>query len=373
MWLYLLLAGVALFWVGVFARVRRSRADSRFKLGPDAPVAAELPRLVVVIPARDEARNIAECIRAVRASDHPSLDVVVFDAASSDGTADMARLQGVRVLSGDGGPLPVGWKGKPWAIYRAMKEVSGDFVVFLDADVRMAPEALSRLHSYLLRENIDLLSGFGRLLMESFWEKVIQPSVGGLIIAGNDLSIVNEHANTEKAIANGQLILVRRSAYDAVGGHEAVKDDILDDIGLALAFRRAGMQARCLFVRELFSCRMYTGFSELWQGWTKNLYPGMRHKPAAVVAVVLLVLIEFLSPYFVLFFAIRAHDGELAVAATAVVLLIHAVRAYMDRLFQQDLPFGLLQPLGATLLLGLVLDSVRRTRAKSRTWKGRTY
>lgn len=373
MWTYFLLGGVALFWLGVVRRVRKGREDERYKLDPRSPVVENLPELTVVIPIRDEARNIGECLAALQRSDHPSLRIVVFDDGSTDGSADLARAAGVEVIDGGHAPLPAGWKGKPWALHRAEQQAGGEFLCFIDADVRVVPEALSRLHSYLLREKVDLVSGFGRLVMASFWEKVIQPSVGGLIIAGNDLAVVNDHANTEKAIANGQLILVRRTAYAQVGGHGAVKDDILDDIGLALAFRRAGRLARCLFVRELFSCRMYTGFSELWRGWTKNLYPGMRFSTKAVVGVVLLVLVEFLSPYFVALWALAMGDQRLALAAGAVILLIHLVRAYMDRLFQQDYRFGLLQPLGATMLVGLVLDSVRRTRAGTREWKGRIY
>lgn len=335
---------------------------------------AGLPRLVVVIPARDEARNIVACLRSVRASDHADLRVIVFDDGSTDGTADLARAEGVEVIDGGGAALPAGWKGKPWALERARAAV-GDapWLVFIDADVRLHPHALSRLHSYALDNEVDLVSGFGRLEMGSFWERVIQPSVGGLILAGNDLAKVNDEARREKAIANGQLILVRRAAYDQVGGHAAVKDDILDDVGLAKAFKGAGLRVRCLLLRELFSCRMYTGFSELWHGWTKNLYPGMEFKLGVVALVVSMVVVEFLAPYAILAFAAITGDAPLFWGALAVLGLMHGVRAWMDRIFDQPLVYGLLQPLGASLLVGLLLDSVRRTRSGTRTWKGRTY
>jgi chlorobactene glucosyltransferase len=371
--LFLLIGGIALFWVGVWAKVRKGRADTRFKLGPDAPVASALPRLTAVVPARDEARNIAACIAALRASDHPNLEILVFDDGSTDGTPQLAEAAGARVVRGGGEALPAGWKGKPWALHRAADHVDASWIVFIDADVRVAPEALSRFHTYAIRGGVDLVSGFGRLLMESFWEKVIQPSVGGLIIAGNDLSVVNDPEKPDKAIANGQLILVRRDAYAQVGGHAAVKDDILDDIGLALAFTRSGLVARCLFARELFSCRMYTGFSELWYGWTKNLYPGMRYRLDVVAVVIGMVLVEFLSPYVLLLYSAFFGTGTQLAAAAALVVLVHAVRYSMDRLFGQDPKFGLLQPLGAAMLIGLLVDSVRRTKQGTRLWKGRIY
>ena len=370
----LLLAGIAVFWLSVLVRVVRSRRDTRYKLGPDAPVRPDLHGLLVVIPARDEARNIAACLRAVRASDHPNLSVLVFDDGSTDGTGHLARAEGVEVVDGGGGPLPPGWKGKPWALERARAHF-GDagWVVFIDADVRLHPHALSRLHTYTINEGVDLLSGFGRLEMGSFWEHVIQPSVGGLILAGNDLAKVNDEARPEKAIANGQLILVRREAYEQIGGHSAVQDNILDDIGLAKAFKGAGLRVRCLLLRELFSCRMYTGFSELWHGWTKNLFPGMEFKVGVVALVVTLVLVEFLAPYVIFAWAAAVGDEPVLWGALVVLALMHGVRAWMDRIFDQPVGYGLLQPLGATLLVGLLLDSVRRTRAGTRSWKGRTY
>jgi len=372
--LLLLVAGIAFFWVGVALRVAKGRADTRWKLGLDAPVLAHLPTLVVLVPARDEARNIAACVAALRASDHPNLRIVVFDDGSADGTADLARNAGATVVEGGGGPLPAGWKGKPWALERARAHAGpGEWFVFVDADVRVHPGALSRLHTYVLEGGVDLLSGFGRLEMASFWEFVVQPSVGGLILAGNDLAKMNDDAAKEKAIANGQLILVRRAAYEAVGGHGAVRDDILDDIGLAKAFKAAGFKVRCLMIRDLFCCRMYTGFTELWHGWTKNLFPGMEFKLGVVAVVIGLVLVEFLSPYAIATFAALTGNLPLLAASLALLTLMHGVRAWMDRIFGQPLAYGLLQPLGATILLGLLVDSVRRTRAGTRTWKGRTY
>lgn len=369
-----LVVGIAIFWLSVLVRVRRGRADTRWRLGPDAPVEPGLPRLVVVVPARDEARNIVACVESVRASDHPDLALVVFDDGSTDGTAALARQAGAVVVDGGGGPLPAGWKGKPWALERARAHLpAADWLVFVDADVRLHPGALSRIHSWALQAQADLVSGFGKLEMGSFWEHVVQPSVGGLILAGNDLATVNDDARRDKVIANGQLILVRRAAYDAVGGHAAVRDDILDDIGLARAFSGAGHRVRALMLRELFRCRMYTGLGELWHGWTKNLYPGMEFKLGVVALVVGLVLVEFLTPYALPFWALATGDTLLLGASLALLGLIHGVRAWMDRLFDQPLRYGLLQPLGAAVLVGLLVDSVIRTRAGTRTWKGRVY
>ena len=365
--------GILLFWLGVAARVRKGRAEDRWRLGPDAPVAAVLPRLTVVVPARDEARVIADCVAALRASDHPDFEVLVFDDGSTDGTAELARASGAEVIVGADAPLPDGWKGKPWALQRATRGLAAEWLLFVDADVRVHPHALSRAHTRAIEAEADLLSGFGHLLMVSFWEKVIQPSVGGLIIAGNDLDGANNPVARDKVIANGQFILVRRAAYEDVGGHGAVRADILDDVGLARAFHDRGHRVRVYFMRELFACRMYTNLRELWDGWTKNLYAGLGYRRRRVVIVASFVAYWFLGPVTMLALGAAHGTPELLGWGVALLALSQAVRHWLDRVFGQDPWFGLLQPLGAAMLVALLVGSMLRSRGGTVVWKGRTY
>ncbi len=370
---HLFFGGILLFWLGVAARVRRTRATPAWTLGPDDVVDVALPRLTVVVPARDEAVNIAACVAALRASDHPDLEVVVFDDGSTDGTAALAEAAGARVLRGDDSPLPEGWKGKPWALRRATRDLDAAWLVFVDADVRVHPACLSRVHARAMRDGADFLSGFGRLEMVGFWERIIQPSVGGLILAGNDLDAVNRSESPDKVIANGQLILVRREAYEAVGGHGAVRADILDDVGLARAFRAAGFCVRVFFLRTLFSCRMYTSFRELWLGWTKNLYAGMGYRLDRVVLLSAFVLYWFVAMWAALVAGAVTGNGIWLAWGAGLVVVSQGVRFWLDRIFGQDVRFGIFQPLGAALLVGLVIDSARRSRTGRVAWKGRTY
>ncbi len=387
---HLAFGGIALFWLGVLARVRKDRGAPKWSLGPETPLPegidlSALPRLVVVVPARDEAANIGACVRALAASDHPHLEIVVFDDGSTDGTGELAaaavaRAETVgggriraRVVRGGGEPLPEGWKGKPWALQRATRALDSDWVVFLDADVRVHPACLSRVHARALADGVDFLSGFGKLEMVGFWEKVIQPSVGGLILAGNNLDAVNDPARTDAVIANGQLILVRRAAYEAVGGHGAVRADILDDVGLARAFRSHGFLLRILFLRELFSCRMYTNFRELWLGWTKNLYAGMGYSLGRVAFLAGFIVYEFVWMWIALVVGVLTGDTVWMAWGAALVVLSQLARLWLDGIFGQDRRFGILQPVGAVLLVGLILDSARRSRRGAVVWKGRTY
>ncbi len=366
---------IALFWLSVAARVRRTRNEDRWRLGTDAPRLPGLPVLTVLIPARDEAANIGACIRSLAASDHGNLSIVVFDDASSDATADLALAAGARLLRGEG-PVPAGWKGKPWALHRAVQALDlpdDAWLLFLDADVRVHPSALALAQSRAISDGVAFLSGLGKLEMGGFWEKVIQPSVGGLIIAGNDLDKVNDPARKDAVIANGQFILVQLGAYRQAGGHEAVKADILDDVGLARAFVAKDLPIRVVFMRELFSCRMYTNLRELWLGWTKNLYAGMRYSVILPVVLSGFIAFEFVLPYFLPAIAIVRGDMPGLAASLGLLGLMHAVRYWMDGIFGQDRRYGLLQGLGALMLVGLLLDSVRRSRLGQVAWKGRMY
>lgn len=378
---------VALFWLIVWLKTESGRRDPTWRLGPASPVAPDLPRLAVIVPARDEAAHIGACVAALRASDHPGFEVFVFDDASSDGTARLAAEAGATVLAaGPPGPLPEGWKGKPWALQRAVfgpagdaeagprPELAGfDAYLFLDADVRVHPAALSRAHTRLRADGADFLSGFGTLTMLGFWEKVIQPSVGALILGGNDLPRINGATKVEHVIANGQFILMTAAAYRALGGHAAVRADILDDVGLARAAWAKGQKLRVLMMRELFSCRMYTNLRELWLGWSKNLYAGLHHRPLLVVLLIGMMGFNVLSPYFVALGGLLAGAAPVAWTGLGLVLLLHLVRLRLDGLFDQDRRYGLLQPLGTVMLMGLLVESMRRSRGGTVVWKGRTY
>ena len=375
----LLLAGylalLTLLWLGLAQGVSVWRR--RFSL-PARPVpgsSGPSPRVSVIVPARNEVDNIGACVRAALASHYADLEVIVVDDGSTDGTAAAAASAAngdprLRVLAGSA--LPDGWAGKPWACQQAATTVTGERLLFVDADVELRPEAVGRVVELMDARGLDLVSAFGSWRLETFWERAAIPVIGWFIRGATDIAAVNDPGRSE-AFANGQFILVRRDAYVQAGGHEAVKADILDDVGLARAFVAKDLPIRVVFMRELFSCRMYTNFRELWLGWTKNLYAGMRYSVALPMALSGFVLFEFVLPYFLPPLALLRGDRVGLVAALAVLGLIHTVRFWMDGIFGQDRRYGLLQGLGATMLVGLLLDSVRRSRLGQVAWKGRMY
>jgi hypothetical protein len=257
--LRVLLALLVLGWLATLLKVLARSKNPKWAVAPEDPPCDPAIQVSVVIPARDEAAHIKGCVDAVLAQDHPNLELIVLDDGSTDGTDEiLAAIDDPRlkVLSGGDG-IPDGWFGKPWALQRAQEHATGDWLMFIDADVRLAPTAVSRVVGYGERNGLGMLTGFGTLTMESFWEHILQPAVGGLILLGNSLDDVNDPEKTDKNMASGQLLAFSRVGYDAAGQHHAVQNNILDDVGLARACVDAGVKYHCLFMRRIYSVRFY--------------------------------------------------------------------------------------------------------------------
>lgn len=381
-WLgHLYFGSVVLFWLSAMARTAKGRADQRFRVGAEDPGPEDPPSVAVVIPARNEEANIGPCLESVLAQDYPRKRVVVLDDGSTDRTPEiLAGYAGrVSVLQGGGGPLPEGWLGKPWACQRAAEHTlthdpPPDWILFIDADVRLAPRALSAALGYATRHDLAMLSGLGQMVTASFWEEVLQPMIGGLILAGNPLDKVNDpERRPSRPLANGQFILLRRDAWLAVGGHGAVRSDVVDDVGMATAVTRAGFAYHLVFMRSLFGCRMYDSFRSLWEGWTKNLFIGVDRSWARVLGIAGFLSSHMILPW-VLFLAalLGLIEAPWSWWAAGTLLTMHTARAWLDRTFQQPLWTGLFMPLSAALTIGLFVSSGLRASKGTATWKGRT-
>lgn len=283
-WPALLGAGLwALPMLIVGLRFRNSR-----RLDDYAPrLEGELPLVSVVIPARDEARNIGDCLRSVLASTYPALEVLVVDDHSSDGTGDIARAVAtedaarrggaarVRVL--DAPSLPPGWFGKQWACHTGAQQARGELLLFTDADTRHGPELIARSVSAINERGADLFTVAGHQAAVSFWEKVLQPYVMTILLAHyGGLEPMSRSKRPVDKIANGQYVLTTRAAYTRAGGHEAVRAHVAEDLRLAQRYTELGMSAQMVLAQDHLSTRMYTSLAEIRRGWGKNVYAAGR-------------------------------------------------------------------------------------------------
>ena len=366
-----------LFWLLVLVSTWSQNRKQKWvlKAATPLPEPPRRPRVTVLIPARNEERNLKTCLDAVRALEWPDLQILLIDDRSTDATSRIAAEAAAadpRVTVLGGTDLPDGWMGKCWALHQAQAHATGEWLLFLDADVTVHPRALRQAHDYAIANGVRMISGYGFLVLETFWEKVIMPVIGGMIVGANPLDEVNDPAH-ERVVANGQFILISREGYRELGGHEAVRGEIIDDMALARLAKAKKIGYRMLFCRELFRTRMYTTFAEIWSGWRKNLFAGLGYRWGVALGVVVFVLWTAILPPFAAL-ALAAHRGpafELAVAGTIAMLVY---RIYASVIFDQ--PWGLFftHPLGALITCGIFFESaLRGIRGGTVDWKGRAY
>jgi chlorobactene glucosyltransferase len=351
--------------------------NSRFALEPAAAPKVAAPRISIIVPARNEGRQIERCVRSLLAQGYPNLDVIVVDDRSEDATASIVeRIAGedsrVRLITGE--PLPPGWVGKPWALAQGARHAGGDWLLFTDADTIHEPGALSASIGYARAHALDVLSVLTEQIMRTPAERLFLPSVLWTIaFAIGSLRAINDPAR-ENALFNGQYILTSRRAYDGIGGHEAVRNEIAEDLELARRFKADGRFATALVNGSgLVRVRMYRSFRELWQGFVKNFWVGARDQGLfAAIGILLLACVAPITPIsLVVAFATHAQTAA-AVLALAMLCAIVGASPGMRRLGLGSMSSWCL-PIGITLVVAIFLTSIIARARGGVIWRGRRY
>ena len=235
----------------------------------DSPQSRAVPDVSVIIPARNEEANIADCLESLTSQTGVAFEIIVVDDGSTDRTREIARsFAGVRVISPE--PPLHGWTGKNNALVAGIKNARADWLLFTDADTVHAPGSLVRALEEAKNERADLLSYSPKQVVGTFAERAVMPIIFAELAAQYPPRKVREQ-NSAIAAANGQYILVRREAYEAVGGHAAIATEILEDVAIARRFRNAGKSVYFRYGGDAVRTRMYRTWYQLREGWTKNL------------------------------------------------------------------------------------------------------
>jgi hypothetical protein len=362
------LAGVAGVAAGAHSLARLGRAGrGRHRLGRRDPW--ELGETVsAVVPARDEAGRVSGCVAALLAQDAAVVEVVVVDDGSADGTAGEAARAGARVEPAP--PPGPGAAGKAAACaHGAEVAPGGRWLAFVDADVVLAPEALSRLLAACLAGGAVAASPLARQATGSWWEELLLPDLGLQVAERLDLDAVADPGRPA-AFLSGQCLLVRRDAYQAVGGFGAVAGSLVEDVALARRLKAAGHRLEVRLAPDLAAVRMYGRFGDLWEGLAKNLAEVWGAGPGSLAQQAARALAGA-APWL----ALAARPGPAARrVALAGGLLQLTVRAGGRLVAGADPRLAVAYPVADLVLLAVYADSVRRRRSGAPlTWKGRTY
>lgn len=340
-----------------------------------AAPAPEDPTVSVLVPARNEEATIEACVRAALAQTVPVREVIVADDHSTDATAAiLARLATAepRLRIVHPPPLPPGWVGKPHACHHLGRAATGDLLLFVDADTRLAPDAVARLLA-LYRRTFppQVVTAFPRQETPSFAEDLMVPLLPLTFTSWIPLDLVWRFVDPRVLVVNGQVLAFRREAYDRIGGFEAVKDAILDD--MAICRRAKALDRRVMFVdgQDLATTRMYRSWAEVRAGFSKSTFEGLGESWLALGFVIALYLSAFVLPYARLGAELAA--GAPSVAAAAGVGLNLGARGILAARLGHSVRSVLLHPLAVVAFVGVAVESAVRTVTGTLAWRGRTY
>lgn len=350
-----LVAGVNMLFGPFLAKSRSSQETS--------------PWITVCIPARNEGANIPGLLDALEAQDWKNLDVLVLDDESTDDTAALveavsARWSAVSLIKGK--LLPEGWTGKNWACHQLSEQARGDVLLFMDADVRPGISALRRTVGAMHAYRADVLSAFPRQLLRGTASRLIVPVMDVLLYAFLPLQLVHRTRFSSLSAANGQWIAFTRESYVRVGGHAAVRSEIVEDIRLAQRSKQLGLRMLLMSGIGAVNCRMYNSGREVLEGFSKNFFAAFNFNVAAFGAAQVLLLLLFVTPYVAL--AVSP-----SILTSVVVLLNLLLRSFLALRLRHGVVTVLLHPLGILAAVSIGVHAVWQRYARGAVrWKGRS-
>ena len=349
--------------------------------------------LSVVIPAFDEEKNIEGCLTHVLMSERPCSrwNVIVVDDQSSDNTVKIAEKAIVTVAGADqpgatvlqAGPRPKGerWVGKNWGCSQAMEQVNSEWVLFIDADVTLAPDAIRRALHQSINENADLFSLAPRLTCGCLAEWMVQPIMASLLGLGFPILEANDPASTV-AFAAGPFMLFRRDSYNAIGGHRALAGEVVEDLALARRIKEGGFRLRYVLGIDAVDLQMYANLQALWEGWSKNWFLGLDRSISKSIGAGGVVMLMFTLPWLLLpasltMACLSSQDQILWLSDAGLgliaILMQLSVRLWTRARFSVPLRHWWLMGVGG-MIIGLIAPTSvwKSLTGRGWTWKGRS-
>ena len=318
----------------------------------------------VLIPARNEEKNIGKCIKGVLAQDYQNKEIIVLDDNSTDNTFKLTSSfsnHKIKIIKGK--ELPADWLGKNWACHQLSQKANGDYLLFVDADVELTPKVISSAVYELEKSNITLLSIFPTQIIKSFGEHLIVPLMNWLLLTFLPLRLVYTSSSKSFVAANGQFMLWRKADYLNLGGHQIVKYKVVEDMELARLVKQNKLKVKTMLGGKLVFCRMYESFSQAYNGFSKNFYAGFSLPPFMFIIILLFLFIVFASPFLFLMSPVHLF---------IVIALILIARVSVSIVSKQNLLVNVfLHPVQMLLMFCIGIISVIKFKTNRLEWKQR--
>jgi chlorobactene glucosyltransferase len=365
-------AGLTFFLINLVLNLRSLKE-------PDikSTVLVPAPLISVLIPARDEEENIEACVLSLSRQDYPNFEILVLDDNSVDNTsAIVSRMAAedsrIRLIQGE--LLPEGWAGKPFACHQLAKEARGSWLLFVDADTTHASQMLRSVLNLAMKLKTSLLSGFPRQLADSLPQKIVMPVMYFIILGW--LPVWWLHHHNRPSLAIGQFMFFSTEEYWRIGGHEAVKSRIVEDVWMGIEVGRHSGRHVAVDLSPVVSCNMYKSIGQAWRGLGKSIYAVVDMAPLALVGLILAAYFFYLAPFYWLWRGFITEPSPLlmrGVVAFQVVVTLF-MRWLVDNRFREPGISVLFHPLGLLFyLINVIHAGVKWLVGEGVTWKNRVY
>ncbi|MBS4033227.1 MAG: glycosyltransferase [Ignavibacterium sp.] len=326
------------------------------------------PLVSVLIPARNEENNISKCLNYLLAQDYSPLEILVLNDHSTDKTGKIVedyevRNKQIKLINGK--DLPEGWLGKNWACHQLSNEAQGNYLLFLDADVRIEKETISSTLAEMNNAEAKLISVFSTQIIKSFGEWMIVPLMNWLLLAFLPLRLVYSSRKKSFVAANGQFMFWERETYFNISGHKAVQDKVVEDMEFARICKSRKIKIKTMLGGNLIFCQMYNGLSDAKKGFSKNFYPGFSINSFVFLMMITLFIVIFLLPFALVF------SSTLYIIP---LLLIVLIRVFISIISKQNIAFNIiLHPLQMLFMFFIGINSVISSKTGKIEWKGRRF
>lgn len=342
------------------------------------------PFVSILVPARDEEANIQRCLESLMAQDYPNFEIIVANDRSTDRTEQIVRSlaeRDSRVKLINITHLPEGWTGKTHALHLASKQARGEWLVFTDADTQHSRTCLRRAMSYILRNNVDLFTTVARMENKTWWEKCLTPLLGICLMMWYPPPIVNSK-RFSLGFANGQFIVIRRTAYEQIGGHEAVRGELLEDIALGKRAKRHGFQLCLALAPDLYTTRMYSDFGRFFRGWSRILLNGLDKSPTRLAVFMGFGLIMSLYPTALTLFCVVDllwSPGYATAIIFLVSMLVYAIKVWTVSITYfvsgSARRYAILNPFSTVVVMAILAHAFYKAVRKNSMveWRGTLY
>ncbi len=340
---------------------------------------ADLPFISVLVPARNEERNIKGILTSLLNQNYPNYEVIVLNDHSEDNTGKIINEikqthPELKVLNGK--ELPEGWTGKCYACTQLYEESKGEYILFTDADTVHKPGSLKKSITITQHRNADMLTVFPEMTMISFAEKIMMPMLWFTIMLLLPFYFVDKKGFVRFSIGMGPFMFFRRTAYEKIGGHYSVKNALVEDVWLARKIKEHRLQLIVEDGYDMLSVRMYQNFGEIWSGFSKNIFAGFQFSTITLFAINLLYFLLFFLPFIFLIIQLSLYSGlnYVLIMASIQVLLLYLARILISIRFKLGIISTILHPLGALSVPIIAANSWRWIKfGKGARWKGRFY